>query len=95
MRRQTFNESSDAPAEHPSADRSLACRVPGCKYRWAVDISHGKVCSMHDDIFSRSSATKGPGKALPAPMQAVGQWWKAAQPTRDPEPHWQDDRGPA
>lgn len=79
MNRQRFDESADASQSPQQSDRSLTCRVAGCPYRWAVDMSHGKVCSMHDDFFGRNPKEQVPGKRLNAPMAAIGEWWKSPQ----------------
>lgn len=87
-------ERQQSQPDESSSDRSMCCRVHGCTYRWTVDITHGKVCSMHDDFFSRNAKEQSPAKKTYAPMAAVGQWWKSPGVTRDAQPHWQDDGEP-
>lgn len=41
-------------------ERTLMCRMPGCRNRWAVDVTNGKVCSEHDRQLSRSHGGKPP-----------------------------------
>lgn len=80
--RKRFNESSDNDSP-PQDDRSLMCRMPGCTLRWAVDISHGKVCSFHDEqLHHRGIPNVGKRK----PTTPVG-----PIPISQAVPHWQDD----
>lgn len=60
----------------------LMCRMPGCSLRWAVDISHGRVCSFHDEQLSKRG-TPNIGKAKPTTIGPV--------PVSQALPHWQDD----
>lgn len=85
MKRRTFDESADGAATHDVANpaRQFLCRVPGCRYRWAVDMSHGKVCSMHDDFFSRNPSERSPAKPGEGrPIHATTQWWQSPEPAR-------------
>lgn len=85
-------ERQQSEPEQASSNREFCCRVPGCTFRWAVDMSHGRVCSMHDDFFSRNPRAENKAKKhAPLPMQAVTKWWDHAAPSRPAEPHWQDD----
>lgn len=51
-----------------SAEASLMCRMPGCRNRWAVDVSHGKVCSEHDDALRRQGGKAPEQRAITAPL---------------------------
>lgn len=72
-------------------DHTLLCRVHGCGKRWSVDISHGRVCSFHDETFSRAEAKRPvslpprrPG-GLPVPIH------EAVRPFSEPR----DDEDPS
>jgi hypothetical protein len=46
-----------------AAERALMCRMPGCRNRWSVDVSHGKVCSQHDQQLAKADHTEGAQRA--------------------------------
>lgn len=64
-----------------SAEASLMCRMPGCRNRWAVDVSHGKVCSHHDDVLRRAGGQAPEARTVTAPLP----FREAARPFAEPE----------
>ena len=66
------------------ADSSLLCRVPGCGKRWAVDISHGKVCSDHDAQFSKSGSRRPPPTRSPVTPRPLPTLAEAVRPFIEP-----------
>jgi hypothetical protein len=42
------------------SERSLMCRMPGCRNRWSCDVAHGKVCSEHDRQLAKSHRQPAP-----------------------------------
>lgn len=76
-------------------ERALMCRMPGCRNRWAVDISHGRVCSDHDATLARSGGTAPPEgvKRHQAPIPLRDAMRPFAEPVdRDDEEYVHDDR---
>jgi hypothetical protein len=61
------------------SDAPLTCRVPNCGRLWAVDINHGKVCSFHDEHFTR--AEKGKPRISRPPIPKT----EPVKPFCDPE----------
>lgn len=65
--------------------RALMCTMPGCRNKWTCDVSHGKVCSHHDEALSRSHGGKRPDgpptrqAPLPIPLR------EAVRPFAEPE----------
>lgn len=90
MTRQRFDEHADRSAQPLLADRSLLCRMPGCNHRWTVDISHGRVCSMHDEALSRAGS-RGSGISTAPPavrrLQDALPRLPPARPYAEPEEH--------
>jgi hypothetical protein len=81
----SFNKARERQQQAPDvvSDHGLLCRVPGCGRLWSVDISHGRVCSMHDDAFSRAHA---PRLATPAPRRlGMPTLREAVKPFCEPE----------
>lgn len=64
-------------------DHSLLCRVTGCGRRWSVDISHGRVCSMHDEQFSKQGLRRAPSG--PRPLASIPTLAHVVKPFCDPE----------
>jgi hypothetical protein len=65
---------------HPD---TLLCKVSGCGRRWAVDIQHGKVCSMHDELFSREHAPQK--RRIAAILGGLPTLGQVVKPYCDPE----------
>lgn len=84
MKRQTFNENHEPSSAPAIGDRSLMCRMPGCSLRWAVDVSHGRVCSFHDEQLSNHGVRRPGLVGRPTPL--------GARPLAEALPHWQDER---
>lgn len=77
----SFGKARQRQESAPSSggfDNSLMCRMPGCTLRWSVDISHGRVCSFHDESLSRRgmrTATTQKTVAGPVPLaQEIPHW---------------------
>lgn len=77
MKRRSFDESEEKPSNAlPFGSSSLLCRMPDCGRRWSVDIGHGRVCSMHDEMLSRESICKAPASVrstAPRPLPTLGE----------------------
>lgn len=67
------------------AERDLLCRWEGCRNRWTVDFSHGRLCSHHDAIAARG----GPAKSQDNPVrhQAPIPLREAVRPFSEPAEH--------
>ena len=64
-----------------SGDHSLMCRMPGCRNVWTVDISHGRVCSLHDETLSRAGSKPPPKRICGAPAISLSE---AVRPFAEP-----------
>jgi hypothetical protein len=82
----SFNKARERSQQLPATvgtDHSLLCKVSGCGRRWAVDIQHGKVCSMHDELFSREHAPQK--RRIAAILGGLPTLGQVVKPYCDPE----------
>jgi hypothetical protein len=59
-------------------ERSVMCRMPGCRNRWACDVLFGKVCSYHDAELAKSHKQPAPQstrdvRAALTPLLPIGE----------------------